>query len=84
MNVENNVTEPSSLPLARTFPSGENSRAEIDPFRPVIVVSGPYGCADMGVEDEEVLPRGGPHVVPAAMYLSVFTVFTHQEQVQTS
>jgi hypothetical protein len=50
----------------------------------VIVVSGPYGCADMGVEDEEVLPRGGPHVVPAAMYLSVFTVFTHQEQVQTS
>jgi hypothetical protein len=47
-NVENNVSEPSSYPLARIFPSGENSKAETDLFRSEMVVSSPYLHIDMG------------------------------------
>ena len=51
LNVENVVTVPSSSPLARTFPSGENSKAETDSFSPVIVVSCSYGRIGKGVKD---------------------------------
>jgi hypothetical protein len=51
--VENIVTEPSSHPLARTFPSGENSKAEIVSFSPAMVVSRSYRRADMGALDDD-------------------------------
>ena len=60
MSVENTVTDPSSHPQARTPWSGENSNAKTDPFKPAMVVSRSYRCADMSVEDE-VSP--GSHVM---------------------
>lgn len=38
-SVENIVMEPSSHPLARAVPSGENSKTVIDSSSPVMVVS---------------------------------------------
>ena len=51
LDVENIVMVPSSSPLARTFPSGENSKAATDSFSPVMVVSCSYRRIGKGVKD---------------------------------
>lgn len=61
LNVENIVMMPSSDPLARTFPSGENSKAATDSSSPVMVVSRSYRRVDMGVKGKALHaddPRG--------------------------
>jgi len=58
LNVEKIEMDPSSHALARDFPSGENSKAAIDSFSPVRVVSYSYRRVDMRKKDVDRQPRG--------------------------